>query len=329
MISLDLAPGTIPIVPGGVDDHHITVVYLGPDVDDEQWAQACAAVEQVAAGTPPVTGSVGGRGEFPAGDDGVPVFAKVQLPGAAELHQALAHLQHETAASARHGYTPHVTLTYAQDDTRPDPGHPGPIRRDLAAPRRPGRPLPPSRRPVITPEQRIHAHLFPGVPNEDVTRSCACGLSWEDYQVLRADEAAGRPHATATTRPVNQHGRAVDENGRTHTVSLRLDPPSRDIPREVSRAIIIDWHSQLTPGAVLTDQVTLSDAETGEPILTGTELYVYAKIGHFVIAELVTFADADGYPILDGQIDRVSIADDGTFATATTWWRVAEMRVGA
>jgi hypothetical protein len=121
MISLDLAPGTIPIVPGGVDDHHITVVYLGPDVDDTSWAQACAAAQQVAARTAPLSGTIGGRGEFPAGEDGVPVFAKVQLPGAADLHQALKHLQHPTAASATHGYTPHVTLTYAQDDHRPDP----------------------------------------------------------------------------------------------------------------------------------------------------------------------------------------------------------------
>lgn len=128
MISLDLAPGTVPIVPGGVDDHHITVVYLGPDVDDDTWAQACAAAEHVAAGTAPLEGSIGGRGEFPASDDGVPVYAKVQLPGAAELHQALAHLQHDTAASARHGYTPHVTLTYAQDDTRPDPVPDTPVR---------------------------------------------------------------------------------------------------------------------------------------------------------------------------------------------------------
>lgn len=130
MISLDLPPGTIPIVPGGVDDHHITVVYLGPDVDDDTWTQACADVQEVAAHTAPLEGSVGGRGEFPAGDDGVPVFAKVQLPGAAELHQALAHLQAPTAASAKHGYTPHVTLTYLDDDTadRPDPVPDTPVR---------------------------------------------------------------------------------------------------------------------------------------------------------------------------------------------------------
>jgi hypothetical protein len=123
MISLDLPPGTVPPVPGGVDDHHITVVYLGPDVDDTSWAKACAVVQEVAARTAPLTGSVGGRGEFPAGEDGVPVYAKVQLPGAAELHQALAHLQAPTAAAAKHGYTPHLTLTYLDDDgaDRPDP----------------------------------------------------------------------------------------------------------------------------------------------------------------------------------------------------------------
>ena len=41
MISLDLPDGTIAPVPGGVSDHHITVAYLGPDVDDDAFASAC------------------------------------------------------------------------------------------------------------------------------------------------------------------------------------------------------------------------------------------------------------------------------------------------
>jgi hypothetical protein len=121
MISLDLAPGTVEQVPGGVDDHQITVVYLGPDVDDDAWQTACTAAADVAARTAPLSGTVGGLGEFPAGEDGVPVFAKVDLPGAAGLNEALKHLQSPEAAAAKHGYKPHMTLTYAQDDERPDP----------------------------------------------------------------------------------------------------------------------------------------------------------------------------------------------------------------
>jgi hypothetical protein len=128
MISLDLAPGTVEQVPGGVDDHHITVVYLGPDVDDQAWHTACQAVAEVAAHTARLTGSVGGLGEFPAGEDGVPVFAKVDLPGAAGLYEALKHLQSPEAAAAKHGYKPHMTLTYAQDDARPDPVPDTPVR---------------------------------------------------------------------------------------------------------------------------------------------------------------------------------------------------------
>lgn len=142
-----------------------------------------------------------------------------------------------------------------------------------------------------------HAHAFP------TPRNCDCGMSFEEF--------------------------LYRQNGGNRTVGMRLDPLSGDFPREITRAIIIDWRSQVIPGAVMTDQVALSDAETGEPILTGTELHVHARLGYYVVAELVTLADADGNPILDGEINnRISIAEDGTFATVTTWWHVAEMRVG-
>ena len=49
MISLDLPEGAIEPVPGGVDDHHITVVYLGPDVDDDAYAHACGRARDAAA----------------------------------------------------------------------------------------------------------------------------------------------------------------------------------------------------------------------------------------------------------------------------------------
>jgi hypothetical protein len=49
MISLDLPEGTIAPVPGGVSDHHITICYIGPDVDDGAFALACLRAQQAAA----------------------------------------------------------------------------------------------------------------------------------------------------------------------------------------------------------------------------------------------------------------------------------------
>ena len=111
-ISLDLPPGTISPVPGGVADHHITVVYLGPDVDDEAFAQACRRAGEAALAMPgPLTGTAGGVGSFRPSDgsDGqVPAWAGVLLPGAERVREALEDL----SASEHKDWKPHVTLAY-------------------------------------------------------------------------------------------------------------------------------------------------------------------------------------------------------------------------
>lgn len=122
MISLDLEPGTIPTVPGGVTDHHITVVYLGKDVDDAAFAQACARAGSAAASVPgPIRGTVAGVDCFEpsAGSDGLtPAFAPVDLPGAHDLRAALGDL----SASEHTDYHPHVTLAYLRPgDQLPEP----------------------------------------------------------------------------------------------------------------------------------------------------------------------------------------------------------------
>jgi 2'-5' RNA ligase len=122
MISLDLPPGTIAPAPDGVTDHHITVVYLGPDVDDEAFARACDRARDAAAAMPgPLSGTVGGIGTFPASDgsDGkVPAWAGVVLPGAERLRSALEDL----SASEHKDWRPHVTVAYAAPgEPLPDP----------------------------------------------------------------------------------------------------------------------------------------------------------------------------------------------------------------
>lgn len=120
MISLDLPKGTIKPVPGGVDGHHITVVYLGPDVDDGAFAQACSRARSAAASAPgPLPGIVSGISSFPPGDssDGKrPAFAPVHVPGAHRLRSKLEDL----SASEHKDFRPHVTIAYiGKDDPLP------------------------------------------------------------------------------------------------------------------------------------------------------------------------------------------------------------------
>jgi len=122
MISLDLPPGTVPTLPGGVDDHHITIVYLGSDVDDDAYAEACARAGAAAASmTGPLIGTVAGIGSFEpsAGSDGlVPAWAAVSVPGVHDLNSALSDL----STSEHRDYHPHVTLAYVQPgEPLPDP----------------------------------------------------------------------------------------------------------------------------------------------------------------------------------------------------------------
>jgi len=105
-----------------VSDHHITVVYLGQDVDGEAFAEACRRAQAAAAQVPgPLTGMVGGIGTFPPSDgsDGkVPAWAGVVLPGAERLRAALEDL----SASEHKNWAPHVTLAYVDaGDPLPPP----------------------------------------------------------------------------------------------------------------------------------------------------------------------------------------------------------------
>jgi 2'-5' RNA ligase len=121
MISLDLPEGSIGPVPGGLAAHHVTVVYLGPTVDDDAFEVACGrAMDAASAAAGPVTGTVGGLGVFPpdSGTGKMPVFAHAELPGAQDLRSQLEDL----SASEHSQWVPHVTLAYAAPgDALPPP----------------------------------------------------------------------------------------------------------------------------------------------------------------------------------------------------------------
>jgi 2'-5' RNA ligase/predicted ABC-type ATPase len=116
IIGLEIPPGVVKPVEGGVEDHHITIVYLGGDVSDADYEKACARAAQAAASSPPLRGTIGGLGTFPPGDDGIPVWVPVAVNGIGKLRIALQDL----SASEHKIFIPHVTLTYLQ------PGEPLP-----------------------------------------------------------------------------------------------------------------------------------------------------------------------------------------------------------
>lgn len=127
MVSLDIAPGTLPAVPGGVDDHHITIVYLGKDVDDTLLAKVLDVVREIASSTPPLSGTLGGRGTFApsdASDGKTPVFVKPDIPGIEALRPPLQQFN----ASQFTDFKPHATLAYVEKgDKLPDPVEPTPV----------------------------------------------------------------------------------------------------------------------------------------------------------------------------------------------------------
>lgn len=121
MVSLDLEPGTLPTVEGGVDDHHLTVVFLGKDVDDETFARAVEAARNVAAGMKPPEGTVGGLGTFEpsqSSDGKIVAYAKPKIRGLNALRAPFESLDasEHTAFSDSGTYTPHVTLAYLGED---------------------------------------------------------------------------------------------------------------------------------------------------------------------------------------------------------------------
>jgi 2'-5' RNA ligase len=110
-------------VPGGTpaEDLHITLGFLGDVEDDEGYETLVALVKTCAEEYGhALSGSIGGIGAFPAGDQGTPWLALVDVPGIEDFryHLVQALKGSDYPVNEEHGFTPHVTIAY---DDQPEP----------------------------------------------------------------------------------------------------------------------------------------------------------------------------------------------------------------
>jgi len=130
MIYLDLPPGTVRLVPGGVDDHHVTLVYLGKNVSDEAFGEACRRTRAAAAKLAPMDGVLRGIDIFPpskSSDGKVVAFVPAYIGSVGLLRRELDDL----SASEHTDWRPHVTLAYLEEgDSLPAPHPAVPLRFD-------------------------------------------------------------------------------------------------------------------------------------------------------------------------------------------------------
>ncbi|MER8103285.1 2'-5' RNA ligase family protein [Kitasatospora sp. NPDC094016] len=105
-------------------DLHVTLAYLGQaDALGGHPDDLPDLIRAATAGAPQLEGQLGGIGRFPPGEDGVPVWVPVDVPGLTELQQrivsALSGSVFNEALRTDHGFTPHLTLGYDLPDDAP------------------------------------------------------------------------------------------------------------------------------------------------------------------------------------------------------------------
>ena len=99
---------------------HVTLVFLGA-ADTFNHDDVRAALAQVANASEPLSGSVGGVGRFATGPDGAPLIALPYVKGLSALRESVASALSDRGieSPSEHGWTPHLTLDYTQDDAMP------------------------------------------------------------------------------------------------------------------------------------------------------------------------------------------------------------------
>lgn len=237
MIALEVPDGTLPRMPGGMTDHHVTLAYLGDDVDDAGYAKAIKAAKHAASRHGPLAGQLGGIGAFPPGDDGTPVWATVDVPGLAELRHTL--VQHMGGHASEHGYTPHATLTYVK------PGQPMP------------KPLPPtnvkfSHVSVHRGNQIVRIPLAGG--HQHTEERMTVDLAWNPSQHPRAKAGSGAggqfvPLSKGSGYATKTHGRKKRQVTAVKVVQSLLN--RRGVKDKNGKHLAVDgYYGPLTTSAV-------------------------------------------------------------------------------
>jgi 2'-5' RNA ligase len=115
----DLAESLSSSGPGSEDpsDLHVTVLYLGKELDDRQFRLVRDVVSSTARGLAPLSGAIEGVAMFPASEssDGKDVHVRLaDIPRLEFLREHLIHkLRHQGIEPVlNHGYTPHITIAY-------------------------------------------------------------------------------------------------------------------------------------------------------------------------------------------------------------------------
>lgn len=136
MIAYILPPGQQKAlaVEGGEDaaELHLTLLYLGKELTEEQITTVQHVVREVAAGLAPLQGTVGGKGRFPAAagtEDRDVIVRMVDVPRLEALREALISALRIAGVEPvlNHGYTPHITLAYVDPDHEGVCAHPEPL----------------------------------------------------------------------------------------------------------------------------------------------------------------------------------------------------------
>ena len=106
------------------EDMHITLIYLGDDSDFDASGieKVKTLVSTLAAQTNPLQGILGGYGRF-SGPEADVFHATVDIPGLSEFRTKLADGIKALGLSFKedHGFSPHLTLKYVEDQESPNP----------------------------------------------------------------------------------------------------------------------------------------------------------------------------------------------------------------
>lgn len=116
------------IVDGGepASELHVTLIYLGKadSFDATQIMMIKAGIFHVTNqwNQGYLAGKIGGEITFPSGPDGTPYCAHVDVPNLTKLREQLVHVMEQADISmpSKHGFTPHMTLKYMNNnDSKP------------------------------------------------------------------------------------------------------------------------------------------------------------------------------------------------------------------